>query len=211
MPRAAMSVATRARHLPALKAARARSRWPWDLSPWMAAAVTPTASRCLATRSAPRLVRVNTMVRVSLESANRSASRARLRAVSTNRICCLTRSTVVAAGATETFSGSFRSSPASLPISVGMVAEKNRFCRSLGRLETIRRIGCRKPRSSIWSASSSTNTSVWSSLATFSFRWSISRPGVATRMSTPAARALICGPYLAPPKITATVMPRPAP
>ena len=69
--------------LAALKAASARSRWPWHLLPWMASALDARFSRRLATRSAPRLVRVKTMVRVSLGSANSSASRSRLRAAST--------------------------------------------------------------------------------------------------------------------------------
>jgi hypothetical protein len=62
-------------------------------------------------------------------------------------------------GVTATLAGSLSSSPASLPISVGMVAEKNRFWRSLGRCFTIWRIGRTKPRSSIWSASSRTKIS----------------------------------------------------
>ncbi|MNV40023.1 hypothetical protein D3C71_1316230 [compost metagenome] len=40
---------------------------------------------------------------------------------------CLMRSTVVDCGVTWTLTGSFSSSPASLPISDGMVAEKKRF------------------------------------------------------------------------------------
>ena len=68
-----------------------------------------------ATLSAPRLVRVNTSTRVNSGLANSSVSRPRLRPASTNTTCWLTRSTVVAGGATETFSGSlFSSSPASL-------------------------------------------------------------------------------------------------
>ena len=63
-------------------------------------------------------------------------------------------------GATETLTGSRSRSSASLPISRGMVAEKNRFCRFDVSWATMRRIGGRKPRSSIWSASSSTSTSV---------------------------------------------------
>ena len=66
----------------------------------------------------------------------------------------------MAAGATATLTGSRSSSSASLPISCGMVAEKNRFWRFDDSWATIRRIGGRKPRSSIWSASSSTRISV---------------------------------------------------
>ena len=45
MPRAAMSVATSTRILPALKSASARSRALCDLLPWIAAAPMPLASR----------------------------------------------------------------------------------------------------------------------------------------------------------------------
>jgi hypothetical protein len=41
IPRAAISVATKTLTLPALKSAKARVRAPWDLLPWMAAAVMP--------------------------------------------------------------------------------------------------------------------------------------------------------------------------
>ena len=58
MPRAAMSVATRAFTRPALKSARACWRAVWLLLPWMAAEVTPDFSRSAATLLAPCLVRV---------------------------------------------------------------------------------------------------------------------------------------------------------
>ena len=209
MPRAAMSVATMALTSPALKAARARSRWPWLLSPWIDAASTPDCSRARATRSAPRLVRVKTITRRKSLFSNSSASRARLRSCSTKMTFCWTFSTVVAWGVTETRTGSgFRSSPASLPISVGMVAEKKRFCRALGRYFTIRRIGRMKPMSSIWSASSRTKVSTPWRVTVFSPRWSIRRPGVATSTSTPGAMARIWPPYFTPPKITVTETPR---
>ena len=63
MPRAAMSVATSTRVRPLRKSSSARMRWLWLLLPWIASAPTPAASRCCATRSAPRLVRVKTMAR----------------------------------------------------------------------------------------------------------------------------------------------------
>ena len=78
MPRAAMSVATSARIFAARKAASACSRCDWLLLPWMAATRMPAASRCRATLSAPRLVRVNTSARVICGSPNSSTSSARL-------------------------------------------------------------------------------------------------------------------------------------
>ena len=56
---------------------------------------------------------------------------------------------VVATGATETLTGSRNRSPASAPISFGMVAEKNRLCRALGRSGVSRRMAWMKPMSSI--------------------------------------------------------------
>ena len=51
-------------------------------------------------------------------------------------------------------------SSASPAISFGMVAENSSVWRAFGSFATIRRIGTMKPRSSMWSASSSTRTSV---------------------------------------------------
>ena len=78
----------------------------------------------------------------------------------TKKTSCTTRSTVVATGATATSTGSRRISAASLAISFGIVAEKNRLWRFFGMRPRICRIGMTKPRSSMWSASSRTMTSV---------------------------------------------------
>ena len=55
-----MSVATRIFTRPALKSPSARTRWPWLLLPWIAAALMPSLPSCSARRLAPCLVRVNT-------------------------------------------------------------------------------------------------------------------------------------------------------
>ena len=62
-----------------------------------------------------------------------------------------------------------------------------------------------KPRSSIWSTSSSTRNSTAPRCATRASRWSISRPGVATRTSRPCCSARICAPCGTPPNTTATL------
>ena len=62
MPRAATSVATRASTCPRTNESSARSRCFWLRSPWMAAARMPRCSSWRAIRSAPCLVRQNTMV-----------------------------------------------------------------------------------------------------------------------------------------------------
>jgi ATP-dependent RNA helicase RhlE len=56
IPRAAISVATKTLTLPALKSAKARVRAPWDLLPWMAAAVMPFLPSWVAMRLAPCLL-----------------------------------------------------------------------------------------------------------------------------------------------------------
>ena len=96
----------------------------------------PALSRCLATRSAPRLVRVKTMARLTSRGRRtvRPAGRACASASTKQDAAGRRVSTVVAAGVTDTSAGLFSSSAASLPISPGMVAEKNRFWRCLGRL-----------------------------------------------------------------------------
>ena len=79
-------------------------------------------------------MRVKTNVRDIAGSANSSVSSARFLPGSTRITLCETRSAVVATGATETFAGLISSSSARRPISFGMVAEKNRFCRRAAQL-----------------------------------------------------------------------------
>ena len=74
MPRAAMSVATRARILPALKLSSAATRALWLLLPWMAAAPMPCLFRKVAMALAPCLVRLNTSALVTDGSARSLAS-----------------------------------------------------------------------------------------------------------------------------------------
>ncbi len=62
-----------------------------------------------------------------------------------------------------------------------------------------RRTTGRKPRSAMWSASSSTVTCTASSFACPVATWSARRPGQATSTSTPALRPVICGPGRTPP------------
>ena len=80
---------------------------------------------------------------------------------------------------------------ASSAISRGMVAEKNSVWRLLGSFATILRMSWMKPMSSMRSASSSTKTSTRSRCTARCCMRSSSRPGVATRTSTPAASARI--------------------
>ena len=63
-----------------------------------------------------------------------------------------------------------------------------------------------KPMSSMWSASSRTRNDTWRrSIWRCSIK-SSKRPGVATKISTPCATALTCGPWPTPPNTTAQRM-----
>ena len=74
MPRAAMSVATITRTFPARKPAMLRSRFFWDLSPWIACAAMPSRASRFDTRSQPRFVRVKTSARRTAGSRRRDES-----------------------------------------------------------------------------------------------------------------------------------------
>src|SRR6476660_9926114 len=191
MPRAAISVATSVRTCPARKAASTRSRWFCDLLPWIASDARPALASARTTLSAPRLVRVKTSTRSTDFSRNTSASRPGLPARSTWMTRCAIRSTVVAAGVTATRTGSRSIWLARSAISRGIVAEKNSVWRLLGSLVTILRMSWMKPMSSMRSASSSTKTSTRSSWTARLCMRSRSRPGVATRTSTPFVSARI--------------------
>ena len=95
----------------------------------------PAASRWRATRSAPRLVRVKTSARdICGRRTARPAARAScwLSTWITRWRDAARRS--LPTGVTATLTGSRSSSSASLPISRGMVAEKNRFWRLCGKV-----------------------------------------------------------------------------
>ena len=192
-PRAAMSVATKQRMFPALKSDRACCRAVWLLLPWMAAADTPAFSRSRATLLAPCLVRVNTRAFFTPSCPIRWASRRVLLFLSTKYTLCSMASTGEEMGSTATRAGSWSREFTRSPISGGMVAEKNRVCFCRGSHFKIFFTSWIKPMSSIRSASSRTKTSR-SSRLTKPWSWrSISRPGVAMRMSTPRRRASTWG------------------
>src|SRR5262249_51017960 len=78
-------------------------------------------------------------------SGNRPASSAGLAGRATWMTRCSTRSAVLAAGVTATRTGSRSIWLASSAICCGMVAEKNRVCRTVGSRETIFRMSWMKP------------------------------------------------------------------
>ena len=100
---------------------------------------------------------------------------------------CLISAAVVPCGATSTCTGSFMMPRASCSISSGMVAENSAVWRSRCVALAMRFTSWMKPMSSMRSASSSTSQRVSERLISPSRTRSVSRPGVATRMSTPGA------------------------
>ena len=204
MPRAAMSVAIRTGTEPLLKSANARSRWPWLLLPWIAFG-----------RQAGRSQMLNNPVRTMLRACKHqrpahvgAAKHARehgplLRLVDEHHTLFdpLGRRRDGRHGNADRIASA--AVPPSPAISFGIVAEKNRVCRCAGNSRAIRLIGITNPRSSMWSASSSTRTSVRSRRTWPSLNRSSRRPGVATITSTPPATAEICLPFGTPPKISA--------
>ena len=120
---------------------------------------------------------------------------------------CSISGTIDATGVTVTLTGSFSSESARCMISRGMVAENSSVCRGRGNWLAIRRIGSIKPMSSIRSASSSTKMLTSFSVTIRCSIRSISRPGVATMMSTPRWIAFTWWCWLTPPKITACESP----
>ena len=195
MPRAAISVATSTRVLPALKSSSAVTRAVWLLLPWMAAAGMPCLFRSFAILSAPCLVRLNTSAFTTsgFRFLMSQGSRNFLLPFSTKYRLCWMRSTVLDTGSTLTKAGSCRMPAASCSISLGMVALNIRFWRCLGSLAITFFTSWTKPISSIRSASSRTKISMLERSSSPCPTRSFKRPGQAMRMSTPFFRAATCG------------------
>ena len=112
------------------------------------------------------------------------------------------RSIGVLCGATSTRTGFGRKIvAASLVISSGIVALKNKFWRTCGSNATTLRISWMNPMSSMRSASSSTkNSKAFSETAFWPIK-SSRRPGVATNTSTPRIKLRFCDASPTPPKM----------
>ena len=159
----------------------------------MTSATKPEALSCRATLFAPCLVRVNTMARTRLSSLSKCSSAARFRAVLTCTTFCWIFATVTSSGVTSMRTGLRRISLESFAISVGMVAENNNVWRCIGSALMMRRTSGIKPMSIKRSHSSSTKNCVSLRLICPWFIKSSSRPGAATKISTPARSFLTCG------------------
>mmetsp|Transcript_15210 Transcript_15210/g.45023 ORF Transcript_15210/g.45023 Transcript_15210/m.45023 type:complete len:206 (+) Transcript_15210:766-1383(+) len=194
MPRAATSVATRTRKWPFLKLLRVTSRWRWERSPWRTPAWRAPLKALAAKSSASRLVVVKTMafrLRSSPSSTVITSSRSDARTSELPGTCMALCVTVVAVRCwslptTSKFNGLVMYCRLMSRIQGGVVAENNKvWAFSMGTKLRTRSMSLAKPMSSISSASSKTT---WRTSARFSVprsRWSMMRPGVATRMSMP--------------------------
>ena len=126
-------------------------------------------------------------------------SAARLSRSATINLCWATVSAGEAGGATVISFGFSRNLSASLRISGGIVAEKNRVWRSFGSRLAIRSTSGMKPMSIIRSASSMTNTLTSDSKILPRSNKSNSRPGVAISTSQPRSSAFCWSPNRSPP------------
>ena len=178
-------------HEPSLKSPSTRVRAPCVMPPCSAAANTPRSRSCSAMRSAPSWVRTKMIVR---------PSRAAISAVTGALSCGFDEQHVVAHRGDRRLGlvgrVGDRVGQVALDQGVDVVVQGGREQQPLAARPGIWSRSAvtsgRKPMSAMWSASSS--TAIWtspSSTAPRSIR-SRSRPGVATRMSTPRSSALIC-------------------
>ena len=87
------------------------------------------------------------------------------------------------------------------------MAENSSRCPPAGVSSRMRVTAGRNPRSAMWSASSSTEISMPASVQAPRSSRSISRPGVATTMSTPSRSRPICRGYGTPPYTVVTLTP----
>ncbi|SKF62253.1 Uncharacterised protein [Mycobacteroides abscessus subsp. abscessus] len=192
MPRAATSVATSTGRVPSLKAASIRARAPWVRPPCRDPAITPASRNWAATRSVPNWVRAKMTVR---------PSRLAMRAVTSTLSWGFTRKTswrmVVTLALPESTScraGSFMYFLTSRSTAPSRVAEKSSFWPPSETASSSVVTAGMKPRSAMWSASSSTVICTLDRSAAPCSSRSIRRPGVATTMSTPLSKALVWGP-----------------
>ena len=147
-------------------------------------------------------MRVNTSTWCQSPLRIRCASSSFLRSRGTGCTFCAMLSAVWLRRATSISTGLFSSLSASALISSLKVALNSRLCFFAGMIASTFLMSWMKPMSSMRSASSSTKISI---LLRSSVRWpwwSSSRPGVATRMSTPRRSLSICGCMPTPPNIT---------
>jgi hypothetical protein len=166
-PRAAISVATSTRILPALKSASAHVRAPCDLLPCIATAFSPSSCNCRARRSALCLVRTKTSTCCQSFELMRYDSNPRFCLCSTGCTTCETSSAEILRAPASTSAGSCRIFSASRLISKEKVAENSRFWRAFGSNPSILRTSGMNPMSSMRSASSSTRISIFDRSSVF--------------------------------------------
>mmetsp|Transcript_30346 Transcript_30346/g.76029 ORF Transcript_30346/g.76029 Transcript_30346/m.76029 type:complete len:255 (-) Transcript_30346:521-1285(-) len=210
-PRAATSVATSTRVLPARKEAIVFSRACCGMSPCSAFASYLSASavmrsshsafvsqKMMARPEAPAYMPITSLIveaRVD-QCEGMAICRTSSEALTAESP---TRSTILGLG--RMYLGATSRTQA------GMVAEKRQVCRSACvHLPRIALMSSAKPMSSIWSASSSVAKRTPCSLSVSRSMWSLMRPGVPTSTSTPERSDETCGPMGAPPYTQSSVM-----
>ncbi len=171
----------------------------------MAPASTPARVSCLASRPAPCLVRTKNRVRSGRAAI--SAAIATLSSAGSTNTWWSAATPGSVTGAMACSAGSDRYLVTSRSTSRSRVAENSSRWPPGGVASSSWVTAGMKPRSAMWSASSSTAISTWPRLAARRSIRSMSRPGVATTTSTPRASCSICRPIGAPPYTVVTRTP----
>ena len=182
-----------------------RVRAPWLRLPCSSTVGTPLRLSWRASALAPCLVRVKTRVRPG----------ALVRSTSTGTRCsrdtCSTWWSISVTGdcaeSASWVTGCWRNCLTRTLTPLSRVAEKSSRWPCFGVAARSRRTAGRKPRSAMWSASSSTVTSTAPRSQWPCWMRSSSRPGQATTMSTPRRSPCTCGCWPTPPKTVRVVSP----
>ncbi len=191
MPRAATFVATSAVTCPVLNWSSVRLRCGCERPPCRAAARTPLASSRLAKRSAARLVSTNMITRPSRAAIFVATAFLSVSSRTWSTWCSIVV-TAPADGSTECTTGSVRNIFTSRSMFLSRVAENSiRWPSGSTCLSSATTCGM-KPMSAIWSASSRTVMATSSRRQSPRSMRSLSRPGVATRISAPRRRVADC-------------------
>ena len=202
MPRAAKSVATTTRIRDALKSSKTWVRLPWLSWPCKGSASIPALRSLSATISAEYFVATNTKARLQPECCNKC----RKSWVRTRGSTAIARWVMSGAepawGNTLMRNGVCNRLCARALTAGAKVAEKNRFWRLEGSNATTRCSSSLKPASSMRSASSNTRVRTAPKAKALWSTKSNSLPGVATTISVPRRKPIICGLIDTPPNTT---------
>mmetsp|Transcript_5632 Transcript_5632/g.17325 ORF Transcript_5632/g.17325 Transcript_5632/m.17325 type:complete len:215 (+) Transcript_5632:896-1540(+) len=204
-PRAATSVATRHLMRPERKASITASRWNCEMSPCNTPAPMAASFSLAPNSSHSFLVSVNTKVLPNAPACTLQRSpmqSPRKEGGQEMHLCVILEFVALESPplATSIHAGSLRCFSTRVLTHLGNVAEKSKVCSpSWGKACRMLSTSSWKPMDNISSASSRTRTRQRDRSTVWRRMWSNRRPGVQTRMSTPARMSSHCGPKAVPP------------